>query len=49
MTTRLRTTRAKLAHYTRQALRPIGGPEGFAIFGDALNENFFGGVGRHAW
>ena len=41
------TARPELTHHTCQPFRPIAGPEGLAVPGTALDENFFGGAGNH--
>ena len=43
----LRATGAKLAHDAAQPVSPVTGSKGFAITGNTLNKDFFGGVGDH--
>jgi hypothetical protein len=38
---------AKLAHHPRQTLSPIAGSEGLSVMGNALDKDFFNGVGNH--
>ena len=43
----LRPAWAELAHHATQPVRPVAGTEGFAIVGNALNEDFFDGGEYH--
>ena len=47
MTAKPRSTWAKLAHHAAQSVSPVAGPKGFAVNRDALNKDFFRGIGDH--
>ena len=47
MTARLRATWTKLTHDAAQPVIPVAGSKGFAITSNALDKDFFGGIGDH--